>query len=138
MPDGPVSRRADRAWRLRGCLAAWFAALLAIAPVAQPSLLIDPAAGQPAAVQGHGSAATMEPAAALQPTQPAGLGILSRPSPVETALGPVPAQPPVHRPGAADRVVIASDAAKAPKAAARAVFQRSSVGTARTPTGPPV
>jgi hypothetical protein len=124
MPEGPLSRR-----RWRGCLAAWFAALLAIAPVAGPSLP-DPGA-PPAVLQDHGLNDALQAAA-----EPAGLGILSRLSPTEPSFGPAPAKPPLHRPRVADGPVAAA-AAQAPKAAPHVVLQRSAVGTARTPTGPP-
>lgn len=130
MFDGVVSRRADRARRWRGCLAAWFAALLAIAPVVPPALPIDLGAAN---LRSDGAT---EPAARLEPAQPAGFGILSRPLPVETAFGPAAAKSPLHQPAAADRWLVAADTVEAPKAPAR-VFHRSSVGTARTPTGPP-
>jgi hypothetical protein len=133
MPDGRVSRRANRAWRWRDCLAAWFAALLAIAPVIRPTLPIDLGAS---ALRSEGSSSATEPGARLEPAQPVGFGILSRPSLVETAFGPAAAKSPLHRPGAADGWMVAADATDAPNEPTR-VFHRSSVGTARTPTGPP-
>jgi hypothetical protein len=133
MPDAAVSRRVNRAWRWRGCLAAWFAALLAIAPVVRPPLPVDLGARSAATLRGDSA---NQPVARVEPAQPVGFGILSRPSPVETAFGPAAAKSPLDRPGAADGWMVAADATDAPKEPAR-VFHRSSVGTARTPTGPP-
>jgi hypothetical protein len=133
MLDGAVSRRANRAWRWRSCLAAWFGVLLAIAPVVRPALPLDIGAPGGFALR---SDSGDQPTARLEPARPVGLGVLARPTPVETAFGPATAKSPFHRPGAADGWM-APSAADAPKEAARAVFDRSSVGTARTPTGPP-
>jgi hypothetical protein len=142
MAEKPAIRGADQAGRLRSCLAAWFAALLAIAPAAQPSVPLDVGAARAAAsrlsiLDDHRSSDAPQPAAGLQPGQAVGLGILSRLSRVETTFGPAPAKSPLHRPSAAAEPVLASAAVGAPKDAGRAVFDRSSVGTARTPTGPP-
>jgi hypothetical protein len=64
------------------------------------------------------------------------LGILSRPSLVETTLGVPPVKSPVLRP-AVHQPVLARAGAIVLADAPTAVFQRSAVGTARTPTGPP-
>jgi hypothetical protein len=64
------------------------------------------------------------------------LGILSRPSVVETTLGAPPVKFPVLRP-AAHQPVLARAGTIVLGGAPREDFQRSAVGTARTPTGPP-
>jgi hypothetical protein len=77
-----------------------------------------------------------QPAAGLRPTQPAALGILSRLSLVEAALGLSPSKPPLLRP-VAEQPSLIPHANTVLGGEPRAVFERSSVGTARTPTGPP-
>jgi hypothetical protein len=77
-----------------------------------------------------------QPAARLLPAQPAVPGILSRLSLVESALGLPPLKPPLLRPVAAQPLLTPHGDA-VPGGEPRAVFERSSVGTARTPTGPP-
>jgi hypothetical protein len=124
---------------LQRCLAAWFAALLAIAPFARPSLPVDLAAvpsAAPEALVAHDEAEGKHPAAELRPDQRFTLGILSRLSLLETTLGLPPVKPPLLRP-AADQPLAALQATTKGGGEPRGVFQRSSVGTARTPTGPP-
>jgi hypothetical protein len=77
-----------------------------------------------------------ERAAGLLPAQPLTLGILSRLSLVETALGLPPLKPPLLRP-VAEQPLLPRHANTVPGGESRVVFERSSVGTARTPTGPP-
>ncbi len=133
MPEKPLMGRTDRPWRWHGCLAAWLAALLAMAPAAQRFLPPDPIAVQHSARDGHTAASP----AGLQSAQPVGLDILSRLSKVETTFGPAPGKSFPHAASAAEGPAFAPEAAGAPKEAARAGFDRASVGTARTPTGPP-
>jgi hypothetical protein len=131
-----VGRRGH--WQLRCCLAAWFAALLAIAPFTRPSLPAHLGAGStfPEALVAQGDLHGEQPAAGLRPAQPANLGILSRLSLVETALGLPPLKPPLLRP-VAEQPPLPRHANTVPGGEPRVVFERSSVGTARTPTGPP-
>lgn len=124
---------------LQRWLAAWFAALLALAPFARPSVPVELAAvpaAPPEALVAHDDAQGEQPATGLRPAQPLALGILSRPSLLETTLGLPPVKPPLLRP-AADQPVLASQVTTALGGEPRGVFQRSAVGTARTPTGPP-
>jgi hypothetical protein len=134
-----VGARAHRGAKLQRWLAASFAGLLAIAPFARPSQPVDVGAVSDTAVEAlvaHDDAQGKQPAAAVRPTQPLTLGILSRLSLLEMALGLPPVKPPLLRP-AIDQPVPALQATTARGGGLREVFQRSSVGTARTPTGPP-
>jgi hypothetical protein len=135
----PVGARVHRGDKLQRWLAAWFAAVLAIAPFAHPSVPIGLAAApvaSPEALVAHDHAPGKKPAAAVRPTQPLALGILSRLSLLETTLGLPPVKPPLLRP-AADEPVPAWQATATLGGELTGAFQRSSVGTARTPTGPP-
>jgi hypothetical protein len=135
----PVGARAHRGDKLQRWLAAWFAALLAIAPFARPSLPVELAAvpaASPEAIVTHDEAKGKLPATGLRPTQPVALGILSRVSLLETKLGLPPVKPPLLRP-AADEPVLALQAPTALGGDLRGAFQSSSVGTPRSPTGPP-
>jgi hypothetical protein len=125
---------------LQPWLAAWFATILVLAPCARPSLPVNLAAPAPAGAPetpvAHDGTESKKPAAGLSSAQPLTLGILSRPSLVETALALPPVKSPplrltTHEP------VLARGGAMVRSSAPRAVFQRSAVGTARTPTGPP-
>jgi hypothetical protein len=119
-------------------LAAWLAALLVLAPFARPYLPVDLAAAAPAAAEelAPREGEHQQPRAGLLSAPPLTLGILARPPLVETALGPPPVKLPLLRP-AADQPVLAYAGAPALAGAPKPVFQRSAVGTARTPTGPP-
>jgi hypothetical protein len=135
----PVLARAHRGERLQPFVAAWLAALLILAPFARPSLPVDLAAAAPAAASealARHDAERQQPPAGLRSAPPLTLGILARPLLVETALGPPPVKLPLlqaaaHRPAPAQvgATVLAGDPTPD--------FQRSAVGTARTPTGPP-
>jgi hypothetical protein len=135
----PVLARAHRADRLQPWLAAWLAALLVLAPFARPYLPVDLAAAAPAAphqfVTDEGAEGE-QPVAVLRSAQPLTLGILARPPLVETALAPPPVKSPLLRP-AANRPAPAHAGAMVLTGDPQPVFQRSAVGTARTPTGPP-
>ena len=141
MPDVPVSRRARPAWQVRTWLAAWFAAVLALASVVQSTLPVDAAAPASApeslASRDHGSPDAGAPAAGSRPAQPLSQGILARSLLAETAFGPPPAKSPVLRPTAAPGPLVVADATVTMADVASDVFHRSSVGSARTPTGPP-
>ncbi|HZA65628.1 MAG TPA: hypothetical protein VE592_01685 [Geminicoccaceae bacterium] len=136
-----VGWRADQGRQLRCCLAALFAALLAIAPFARPTSPVDltavPAASVESIVAHDHEAAGREPAAQPRPAQPATLGILSRLSLLETALGQPPVKSPLLRPRAAYKPPPAPQSTVRFAGDVTDVFHRSSVGTARTPTGPP-
>lgn len=135
----PVAARARRGDKLRPWLAAWFAVFLAVSPFTRSTPPVDlvaaPAASQEALVA-HDGTQDKQPAAKLRPAQPLAPGILSRLSLLETTLGLPPVKSPLLRP-APDQPVLALQAATALGGEPREVLQRSSVGTARTPTGPP-
>jgi hypothetical protein len=134
----PLGAGAHRGKGLRRWLAAWIVALLASAPFARSPIPLE-LAGAPAAADalvGQLDAEGKQPAAGLRPDQPLALGILSRLSLLETKLGLPPVKPPLLRP-AVDQPVLAWAATTARGHDLRGVFHRSSVGTARTPTGPP-
>ena len=136
----PVAARARRGDKLQPWLAASFAALLVLAPFARPSVPVELAAApvaSPEALVAHDGARDKEPAAKLRPAHPLALGILSRLSLLETTLGLPPVKSPLLRP-AADQPVLALQVAIPPGGEPREILQRSAVGTARTPTGPPV
>jgi len=133
-----VGRRRHRAWQLRCCLAAWLAVLLAIVPFTRPSLPLQlvVVSAFPEALVAQADLHGEQPAAGLRPAQPATLGILSRLSLFETALGLPPLKAPLLRP-VAEQPLPASHANMMHGGEQRVAFERSSVGTARTPTGPP-
>jgi hypothetical protein len=123
---------------LQRWLAAWLVAVLAIAPFARPLVPIELAAPavSPEALVMLDDTQGKKPAAGVPPAQPFTLGILSRLTLLDTTHGPPPVKPPLLR-TAAHQPLRAVQAATAPGVELREVFQRSSVGTARTPTGPP-
>jgi hypothetical protein len=133
-----VGRRGHRAWQLRCCLAACIAVLLALTPFARPSLPVHLAAVSsfPDALVAQADLQEEQPAARLLPAQPATPGILSRLLLVEGTLGLPPVKPPLLRPVAA-QPLLTRHADTVPGGERRAVLERSAVGTARTPTGPP-
>jgi hypothetical protein len=127
---------------LRSWLAVWFAALLAIAPIARPSLPVEQAAASAASVQSfelrdQPTAKAEEPGSRLRSAQPSAAGVLSRLLPVETTFGLPPLKPPLAWLAAADPALVAPRAIVAFSGDIGEAFHRSSVGTARTPTGPP-
>jgi hypothetical protein len=125
---------------LQRWLAASFASLLAIAPFIRSSWTIDPVVAaipvDSIAAQDDDLAAGNRPLAGAQPDQPAMAGILARLSSFETALGLPPVKSSLLRLNAPDRRTGAIGANAA--FSAKPGFDRSSVGTARTPTGPPL
>jgi hypothetical protein len=134
----PVSVRARRGGKLQPWLAAWFAALLVLAPFARSPVPVDlaAAAASPEALVAHDGAKDQHPAAQLRPAQPLAPGILSRASLLETTLGLPPVKSPLLR-SVADQPALGLQAATWTGGGPRDILQRSSVGTARTPTGPP-
>ncbi|MGH6903816.1 MAG: hypothetical protein ACREIR_13865 [Geminicoccaceae bacterium] len=96
-------------------------------------------AGSVESVVAHddGSAKAKQPAAGLRPAQPVNLGILSRLSLLEKSLGLPPVKSPPMRAGRADQPRGAIRATAAFGDGIGQALHRSSVGTARTPTGPP-
>lgn len=134
--------RARRGHGLQRWLAASLATLLAIAPFARPSwttdlLALATVSAASAAIDDDGLAQPSQPAAELRPAQPSALGILSRLSSLETALGLPPAKSPHPRLDLADEPLLAPPADRAFGVGIARIFHPSSVGTARTPTGPP-
>jgi hypothetical protein len=137
----PVGTRAHRGKGRQRWLGLGLAFLLATAPFARSSVTADlvlPAASVESVVANdHGSAKAKQPAAAQRPAQPVNLGILSRLSLLEATLGLSPVKSPLILPSAADMPLGAIQATAGLGGDIREVLHRSSVGTARTPTGPP-
>jgi hypothetical protein len=137
----PVATRAHRGKNRQRWLALGFALLLAIAPFARSSMTADLAlpatAAASVAAYDDGTAPAKGPAAERWPAQPLNLGILSRLSLVEAKLGLPPVKSPLMAPCAADQPLGAIQAIAGLGDDIREVLHRSSVGTARTPTGPP-
>ena len=139
MPGVTLARRARQ---LSGCLAVWIAALLAIAPIARPSLPLETVAARASVVHAfelrdQATAKPEERGSRLRPAQPSVPGVLSRLLLVETTFGLPPVKPATAWLGAGDTSPVTPKIIGAFGGEAREVFQRSSVGTARTPTGPP-
>ena len=137
-----VHGQAQTARPLRRCLAAWLGILLALAPFARPVLPVNLAPARAAAgfwlvAHDDGMAQAREHVPRVQPAQPFALGVLARWSWLETKLGPAPSKPPLARLSASDQPLAAPKAVGALTGDNREVFHRSSVGTARRPTGPP-
>jgi hypothetical protein len=137
----PVGTRAYRGSSRQRWLRLGLAVLLATAPFARSSLTADlalPAASVASVVANDdGPATAKQPAAEPRPAQPLNLGILSRPSSLEQSLGPLPVKMPPMRAGMADRPRGAIRATAAFGDDVGQALHRSSIGTARTPTGPP-
>lgn len=135
--------RGHRAWQLRCCLAVWVAALLTIAPFARSSLPVYLAPAAPTssveslAAGDNSIAQAREPTTQLRPAQPSTLGVLSRLSSLDPPPGPPLIKTSLLRPGAPEKAVAAARASTGFGDDFGQVFHRSSVGTARTPTGPP-
>jgi hypothetical protein len=139
MSEVPVGARAHRGSGPQRWLAACLAALLAIAPFVRPSLpgaLRSAPAASPEALVAHAGDTGKQPAAELRPDQPLTLGILSRLSALETTFGLPPVKPPLLR-TTPEQPALAGQAMTALGGELRGVLQRSAVGTARIPTGPP-
>jgi hypothetical protein len=141
MVDVPGDRRTHRVRQLRGCLALCVAVLLAITPLAHLALAVAPQLALAASAPSYASGGDVlhrgeEPALGLQGERP-NAGILPRLLHLEGALPPPPQKP------ALARVHASLDLASKPKREGRpdggtgTGLQRSSVGTARAPTGPP-
>jgi hypothetical protein len=138
MSDVPSSGRKRPARLVPTCLAV----LLAIAPIAQRMLPADAAAVPAGSEQwfdsrDRGAPDASAPEAGLRPAEPVSQGVLARSLLAEPAFGPPPAKSPLFRPTATAGPPVAPDATVTMAEVARDVLQRSSVGSARTPTGPP-
>jgi len=138
VPAAPLAHRGNG---LRSWLAVWFAALLALAPIARPSLPAEQGAAGPASLHSldlrdQPATEAKEPGSRLRTGRPSP-GILTRPSPLDTTFGLPQLKPPLAWLGATDEQPVAPRAIAAPAGEIRAAFHRGSVGTARTPTGPP-
>ena len=129
----PVGAWAHRGRVLQRWLAVLVVAVLSSAPFALPSLPVE-LASVPAAA--HEAAHGKQPATGLCLDDPATLGIVSRPPSVGTTLALPRVKPAVVRP-AGEPPVLAWQGTTAQGGELRGILQRSSVGTARTPTGPP-
>jgi hypothetical protein len=134
----PEDQRAHRFRQLRGGLALCLAVLLAVMPLAQLLPTVGPQAAPAASAPSWASDGSFpreeEPALGLQNDRP-DAGILPRLLQLEGALAP-PAQKPLLPKLHASIDPPKSQKAK-PENVADTGFHRSSVGTARTPTGPP-
>jgi hypothetical protein len=135
----PGNQRAHRLWQLCGGLALCLTVLLALTPLAQ---LIPTAALQAAAALAVGSYASdgdaprgVEFALAAPADQP-NAGILPRLPHLERALLAAAEKAVLPRPFASIDPYGPEKAA--PESTIGTGFHRSSVGTARSPTGPPV
>jgi hypothetical protein len=138
----PVNARAHRGERLQRWLAAGFAVLLVIAPFTRASLTVHLAAvaaasAKAGAVGDERIGQAKQPAAELRPAKPSTLGILSRLSSLEPPPGLPPVKSSLTRPSAPEKTLAAMPATATSDGDVGLVFHRSSVGTARTPTGPP-
>jgi hypothetical protein len=134
-----VGARAQRRDRPQRWFAVWLAAILATAPFARPSLpveLANPPGIVEQALVAQDDAHDQRPATGLRPAQASTLGILSRHLLLETALGLPPVKPALLRP-APDLPGLALHATTALATDLGWILHRGSVGTARTPTGPP-
>ena len=127
---------------MRSGLAAWFAVLLTVLPCARPAAPIDlpPVRVAPEyALAAHADATAPlgQPTPRVRPVQPWDLGVLARWSRLEAKPALEPTRPAAVRLGVGARSQMVPEAAFARDGDQRDVFQPSSVGTARRPTGPP-
>ena len=139
----PGRGRAHQQKWLRGWLGAWLAALLAIGQLGQP---FGP--GAPAGMSigsnlssvsaDDGLSPSLEPVAGLRTGPSAPPGVISRLSLVETALGLPPVKPPLLKPSAGAALPAVVSVTARHGLPTDHVVHRGAVGTARTPTGPPL
>jgi hypothetical protein len=125
----PVRRPKSRPWQPRSFLATWLAIALVIAPFAHASLPTEAVAG-PAVIVDSPAAQDGADAGALH------LAIPARTATLEATLALAAAKTPELR-AAVDALRVGPRPATAVIGDSRPRFQRSAVGTARTPTGPP-
>jgi hypothetical protein len=130
----PGSLRAQRVGWLGRCLVLCLAVLLA---GGSPARFLPAGGGPfgPAALESPEWPAD-DPVAGLLAAAPAMLGAVPRPATTEAPPAPPPLKAALLRPGAADHTLLASSA-PALQRGEGGELHRSSVGTARTPTGPP-
>jgi hypothetical protein len=137
----PVSQRARWIRQLRGVGALCLALLLALTPLAQlfPTLAAQAALAASAPSFGPDGKAppTEEPTLTSQDDR-SDTGILPRLLHLEGALAPPLQRAPCAPPARAVQPLVGPRAAAGLKPATGNVFHYSSIGTARTPTGPPV
>jgi hypothetical protein len=132
--------RSGRASQQRRCLAAWFAALLAIAPFMHPAVPVHLAAVAAASAESpaaydDGMIRPSEPATLVPSAQPSNPGILARLPWVETTLELSPAKSPPLR-MAAEPPVLASQARAAFSGEIGRTLQRSAVWHGTRPNRP--
>jgi hypothetical protein len=131
----PLEARAHSTNRLQRWRAARFAIPEAIAPYSRPPLPLDAAAPAGPLVARHRVHRTW-PATGWRSQQPRTLGISLRPSRLESLLGVTVVEP--APPGlAADQPALARPVLAALSGQRSGDSRRSSVGAARTSTGPP-
>lgn len=132
---------AQHSW-WRSCLAVWFAALLAIAPLASPSLpdtvSLAGISVDSVAPGDQGLDSPAQPTSGVRPAQPLALGALARPSLLEKTLGLSKVKSPGLDPGSDHDLLLGSSATGGSDGETRQILHRSSIGSARVPTGPPL
>lgn len=139
----PVAEQAERAWRSRCRVAVWIAVLLAYVPFGQPRLPVQ-LPPEPLSAKSFPVAHEAVLAPAIQtPTRPQPERprhrILPRVPDLAVTLTPLGSKPlPMRLPKARMALLLAAaSTARTAEPGTRDVLDRSSVGTARTPTGPP-
>lgn len=133
---------AQRSRRWCTCVAAWLVALLAVAPLARPSLpdAVAALAGtftDSLASRDQSLDSPAQPTSGVRPAQPSALGVVARASLPEKTPGLFPVKSPRLGPGADHDLLLVSSAKGAPQGETRQILHRSSIGTARAPTAPP-
>jgi hypothetical protein len=136
-----VDQRARRVRQLRGGLALCLAVLLALPPLAQLSPTVAAqaalAASAPSYAPDGNAPRDEEPKLGLQVDRPKA-GILPRLLHLEAAFALPPQKAPFATPDRARGALVAPEATGKLKPDTGNVLHYSSIGTARTPTGPPV
>jgi len=132
----PSNTLVHRARHLSRWLAVWIAALLAIAPAARPFLPLEPAVHS-LDLRDQAAVKPEERGSHLRPAQPSA-SILSRLLLVETTLGLPPVKPAPTPSSSGGLPPSAATTAAMLGGESQTSFHRDSVGTARTPTGPPL
>lgn len=135
-----VWTRAQGRW-WRNCLAVCFAGLIAVIPYVGPAsphtvVSVAPAFASFSVSDDLGS--ERDPASGIRAIQLLAFGVVTRSHVLDGTFGLPPAKSPGIRASADRELRLVSSAARHRVDGAGQVFQRSSVGTARIATGPPV